>query len=107
MSETIRLLVLESIEEINRDLNQEDLYAPRLETKFFELVDSLAVLNFILDIEERLEGQFGTYIQIGNEDVMDEAKTPFGTVKDIIEFISHRIKSEGLLESPELTCESH
>lgn len=96
MNEIIKLLVLESIEEINRDLQNEELNSPALETKFFELVDSLAVLNFIIDVEQRLEKRLGKYIQIANEDVMDASKTPFGTVKDIIEFISCRMNSEGL-----------
>ena len=94
MNDTIKLLVLESIKEINNDSQIEELYSPSLDTNFFDLVDSLAVLNFILDIEQRLEGRFGRYIQIANEDVMDASKTPFKTVKDIIEFISRRVESE-------------
>ena len=95
MNDTIKLLVLESIEEINNDSQIEELYSPSLDTNFFDLVDSLAVLNFILDIEQRLERCFGRYIQIANEDVMDASKTPFKTVKDIIEFISSRVESKG------------
>ena len=95
MNETIKLLVLESIEEINKDSQIEELYSPSLDTNFFDLVDSLAVLNFILDIEQRLEGHFGRYIQIANEEVMDTSKTPFRTVKDIIEFITRMVESEG------------
>ena len=95
MNETIKLLVLESIEEINKDSQVEELYSPKLDTIFFELVDSLAVLNFILDIEQRLEGHFGRYIQIANEDVMNASKTPFKTVKDSIDFISSKVESEG------------
>jgi len=93
--ETIKLLVLESIEEINKDLQIKEFYSPSLDTNFFDLVDSLVVLNFILDIEQRLEGHFGGYIQIANEEVMDASKTPFRTVKDIIEFITRRVESEG------------
>ena len=95
MNDTIKLLVLESIEEINIDAQIEELNAPNLDTDFFDLVDSLAVLNFILDIEQRLEGEYGRYIQIADEDVMDASKTPFKTVKDIIEFISSKVVSEG------------
>lgn len=95
MNDTIKLLVLESIEEINNDSQIEELYSPSLDTNFFDLVDSLAVLNFILDIEQRLERRFGRYIQIADEDVMDASKTPFKTVKDIIEFISSRVESKG------------
>lgn len=95
MNDTIKLLVLESIEEINNDSQIEELYSPSLDTNFFDLVDSLAVLNFILDIEQRLERCFGRYIQIADEDVMDASKTPFKTVKDIIEFISSRVESKG------------
>ncbi len=95
MNEIIKLLVFESMEEINNDLQKEELYSPSLDTKFFDLVDSLAVLNFILDIEQRLEGQFGRYIQIADEDIMDASKTPLKTVKDIIDFISRRVESEG------------
>ena len=95
MNQTIKLLVLESIEEINKDSQIKELYSPKLDTIFFELVDSLAVLNFILDIEQRLEGHFGRYIQIANEDVMNASKTPFKTVKDSIDFISSKVESEG------------
>jgi len=94
VNELIKSLVFESIQEINNDLQKKELYSPSLDTKFFELVDSLAVLNFILDIEQRLEQRFGRYIQIANEDIMDASKTPFKTVKDIIEFISRRVENE-------------
>ena len=94
MDAKIKTLVFESIEEINKDLEINELYKPTLETQFFDLVDSLGVLNFILDIEQRLEREFGKYIQIANEEVMDAMKTPFKTIKDVIEFIEERVEKE-------------
>ena len=95
MNEIIKSLVFESIKEINKDLEIEELYDPDLDTPFFDLVDSLGVLNFILDMEQRLEEEFGRYIQIGNEDIMDATKTPFGTIKKLIEFITEKVENEG------------
>lgn len=94
MNAKIRSLVFESIKEVNKDLEIDAFNEPTLDTPFFDLVDSLGVLNFILDMEQRLEKEFGKYIQIANEEIMDATKTPFKTIKDIIKFIEERVERE-------------
>jgi acyl carrier protein len=74
-----------NIDEIARNaiisLN-EDLGIPALnhitdDTNLFELIDSMGLLNLILETEDLIEEAMDDYFQLANEDLMDAAKSCF------------------------------
>jgi len=93
MQEDIKNIIYKAIKEVNRDLNISELENPTDDTPLFELLDSMAILDFILEVESSLQDMFGKYIQIANEYSMDSNKTPFKSVKTTTDYILERISN--------------
>jgi acyl carrier protein len=91
MPDPIEKIVLDVVAEINEELQVETLKHPNGDTKLFEALDSMAVLDFILGVEESLQRKYGRYIQIANEKSMDPESTPFKTVESAVAFIRERV----------------
>lgn len=83
----IEAIVYRAIKNINEDLESEVLENPTLDTPLFSELDSMAVLDLILELEEAIQEAKGEYIQIASQDTMDPNKTPFKSVGSTIEYI--------------------
>ena len=83
----IEAIVYRAIKNINEDLGSEVLENPTLDTPLFSELDSMAVLDLILELEEAIQEAKGEYIQIASQDTMDPNKTPFKSVGSTIEYI--------------------
>ncbi|WP_456432137.1 hypothetical protein [Nitratifractor sp.] len=90
MNDAIETIVLESIARINKDLDNPKLRHPAPDDPLFAELDSMAVLDLILEIEARLQEHLGRYVQIADERSMDPQKTPFLTVQSAIEHVRER-----------------
>jgi acyl carrier protein len=84
-------LLLEAIKEINEDLNIDELNNVDKNTPIFELLDSVAVLDLILEIEGLLENKYGKYIQFADEKTMDAVHTPFKTFQTLLEYLEGKV----------------
>lgn len=84
-------LVIESIKAVNEELEIEELQQVNENTPLFELLDSMAVLDLVLEIEERLQKKFGRYIQIADERTMDAVSTPFKNLTTLIKHVEEKI----------------
>jgi len=89
----IEKIVIDAIKSINEDLGSEKLANPTMDTELFSELDSMAVLDLILEIEEAIEREFGSYIQIANDKIMDIDSTPFKSVKSAIEYIESKVNN--------------
>jgi len=87
----IRDIVLEAIKAVNHELDKEFLNHLEDSTLLFENLDSFAILDLILEIEDRLHSSYRKYIEIADETVMDEIKTPFKTVGSLIIYLENKI----------------
>jgi acyl carrier protein len=87
----MRELVKEALKEINEELELKELENITDDTQLFELLDSMALLDLILEIESKLQDKYGKYIQIADETTMDATKTPFKTFKTLVEFLEGKI----------------
>ena len=54
MRERVQKIVYEAIEELNEELGSDELREAKEDTALFEALDSMAVLDFILAVEEKL-----------------------------------------------------
>jgi acyl carrier protein len=88
----INNIIHDSIKEINEDLELEELENISDDTKIFELIDSLGTLDLVIELENRLQSQFGKYIQVANESTMDSEKTDFKTVATLREYLLKKSK---------------
>jgi hypothetical protein len=62
---------------LNEDLELAALEHITDDTNLFELIDSMQLLNLILETEELVEQTQGEYYQLANENLMDASKSFF------------------------------
>ena len=84
-------LLLKAIMTVNEDAEVEALSTINDNTKLFELLDSMAILDLILEIENLLQEQTGNYIQIANDKVMDVENTPFKTFGTLCKYVEGKV----------------
>ena len=89
-------LVKDSIKEINEDLEIVEFENITDETKIFENIDSVAVLDLVLEIEDKLQKKYGKYIQIADDKTMDIANTPFKDFKTLVSYLEEKINGTSL-----------
>jgi len=87
----VKELVKEAIREVNKELDIKELENISNDTLLFALLDSMGVLDLILEIESRLQEKYDKYIQIADETTMDITKTPFKTFKTLVEFLEDKV----------------
>ena len=87
----IKDIVLKAVKSVNKELKNKDLKVVSEETILFEKLDSMAILDLILEIEGNIQTEYGKYIQVADDTMMDAIKTPFKTVGTLIEFIEVKV----------------
>lgn len=61
-------------------------------TNIFEILDSMDIVNFIMETESLLESELGSYIPLANEETFDAQKSPLLSYKQWLNFISDLTK---------------
>ncbi len=92
----IRSIVLDSLIDINKGLNSSEFKNIVDQTLIFENLDSIGVLDLIIEIESKLQQSYGEFIQIADETIMDEVKTPFKTLSSLIDFVEKKVKLQNI-----------
>ena len=90
MKEKIFELIKESILCLNEEWEIPELENPTSDTRLFghhSSIDSLALVNLIAEVEERLNDSFGRDIIIADERVMSRTHSPFRQVSSLAEYI--------------------
>ncbi|MBT4765062.1 hypothetical protein HOO14_08695 [bacterium] len=87
----IKDIVFEAVKSVNKELKNKDLEVVSEETILFERLDSMAILDLILEIEGSIQVEYGRYIQVADDTMMDAIKTPFKTVGTLVEFIEGKV----------------
>jgi len=87
----IKDIVFEAVKSVNKELKNKDLEVVSEETILFERLDSMAILDLILEIEGSIQAECGRYIQVADDTMMDAIKTPFKTVGTLVEFIEGKV----------------
>ena len=82
-------LVFDAVTKINQDLQ---VFSEIDEsTALFENLESAAILELIMELEDQLQAKVGRYIQIADEFSMDAELTPFRTLSSLIEHVSDKV----------------
>ena len=94
-SDKIREIIFESIEEINLQLAKDKqiqksddgvLYGPK------SVLDSLGLVNLIIDIEQRFHDKTEISINLADEKALSQKNSPYLTVKSLSDYISKLLK---------------
>jgi acyl carrier protein len=87
---TIEKIIIETLQELNEELENETLVNPTSKTKLYGTsgaLDSLALVSFITDVEERISDAFDKEIVLADEKAMSMQTSPFRNVESLTLYI--------------------
>ena len=58
-------------------------------------LESLDFVTLIMEVEEKINAEFGTDITIADENLLSKAKSPFSTLRTLIEYLEELVKHPG------------
>lgn len=87
----MRDLLIKAIIIVNEEAGEEALESIDDDTELFDILDSMAILDLILEIENLLQDKTGRYVQIANDKVMDIEQTPFKTFATLCRYVEEKV----------------
>jgi acyl carrier protein len=93
MKEKILPIIYAALKDAGEELGKPELSRPGPETHLYGrsgLLDSLALVNLLADIEQRVADDLGKAITLADERAMSQKRSPFataGTLADYIEIL--------------------
>ena len=97
MQTKVENLIIESLKELNEELENEALNNPTKETKLYGIdgvLDSLALVTLITDLEEKISEEFNKNITLADEKAMSLRNSPFRSVESLAKYIESLLKEE-------------
>ena len=88
--EDVLKVVLDSVAELNFQLEDSQKLKPSPETQLFgrgSKLDSLGLVNLIVLVEEKTADAFGKTVTIADEKAMSQKSSPFRTVQTLAEYL--------------------
>jgi acyl carrier protein len=58
-------------------------------------LESLDFVTLIMEVEEKINAEFGTDITIADENLLSKAKSPFSTLRTLIKYLEELLKQPG------------
>ncbi len=95
MTSKIEKVIVDSLLELNEELENSELNNPTKETKLYGgngVLDSLALVSLITDLEERISDEFDEDIILADEKAMSQRNSPFNSVSTLTIYIEQLIK---------------
>ncbi len=96
-------LIIRTLQEVKEIIDEQNLDSLDSNTTLFGgrgVLDSMGLVSLIIDLEERIEDEFGISLILADERAMSQEKSPFRTVSFLAKYISRLIKEERLNEEP-------
>ena len=56
-------------------------------------LDSMALVNLVVDLEELIEDDYGKTITLADEKAMSRRTSPFSRVQNLIDYVKEQLKS--------------
>lgn len=95
MDTKINDIIVQTLLEINEEIENENLVTITLKTKIFGAngaLDSLALVSFIVDLEERISDEFSKNIVLADEKAMSQKTSPFRDVASLTTYIAKLLR---------------
>ncbi len=58
-------------------------------------LESLDFVTLIMEVEEKINAEFGVDITIADENLLSKEKSPFSSLRTLIEYLEELLKQEG------------
>ncbi len=98
--ERITKAVYAAIDDLNEQLPKGVQIEKSLEAPLYGASGKLESLDFvtlIMEVEEKVNAEFGTDITIADENLLSKEKSPFSTLGTLIEYLQEMLTTEGAL----------
>jgi hypothetical protein len=95
--EQVLQLILETLHELGEDLNLPELLEANENTRLFgarSVLDSMNLVNFIAEVEERVSEDFNVDILLANQNAMSMTHSPFRKVASCADYTLSLINKE-------------
>lgn len=97
-NERIAKAVYAAVDELNEQLPkgvsvEKSLDAPLYGAK--GKLESLDFVTLIMEVEEKVNAEFGTDITIADENLLSKEKSPFSSLRTLIEYLQDLLKEPG------------
>lgn len=96
MKDKIEKIIIETLVELNEELENESLKNPDSKTKLYGTnggLDSLALVSFITDLEEKISNEFEKEIVLADEKAMSAKTSPFRNVESLTLYINSLLEN--------------
>jgi acyl carrier protein len=95
-SKEVEVLVIESVRLLAEDFDLVALQQPSAESALYGndgVLDSMALVNLLADVEDAVSEQFGAAIALADEKAMSARHSPFLTIKTLAQAVLERIEA--------------
>lgn len=90
-------IVIDVLYELGEDLDKEELKVADENTRLFgarSAMDSMNLVSFIADVEERVSDELNIEIVLANQSAMSRMHSPFRKVSSCIDYITELISDD-------------
>ena len=96
MQEKIEKIIIETLKELNEELENEAFLNPNSKTKLYGAngaMDSLALVSFIADLEDKISDEFEKDIILADEKAMSAKTSPFRNIESLSSYIKELLEN--------------
>src|SRR5213594_191154 len=97
MDERILKAVYDAIDELNGQLPPGVFVEKSLDAPLYGAtgkLESLDIVTLVMEVEEKINAEFGTDITIADEHLLSKQKSPFSSLRTLIEYLEEVLKQE-------------
>ena len=96
MQEKIEKIIIDTLKELNEELENEAFLNPNSKTKLYGgsgALDSLALVSFIADLEDKISDEFEKDIILADEKAMSAKTSPFRNIESLTSYIKSLLEN--------------
>lgn len=86
----IEAVLRQALASVNEHVQCPELEEVWPDTNVFDLVDSMAVVDLLLESESRLEDETGNYVALASETIFDAGASPLLRWSDWVDYVAQR-----------------
>ncbi len=97
-NERITKAVYAAVDELNKQLPKGVEVEKSLDAPLYGASGKLESLDFVtlvMEVEEKIKAEFGVDITIADENLLSKEKSPFSSLRTLIEYLEELLKQEG------------
>ena len=96
MQEKIEKIIIDTLKELNEELENDSFINPNFKTKLYGAngaMDSLALVSFIADLEDKISDEFEKDIILADEKAMSAKTSPFRNIESLTSYIKSLLEN--------------